>query len=180
MRANEILTELVVATGITDILKQKGYKRLGAGQDQLVFLEPGSKMVLKIFGTNESSSAGSDNLSFPQQTFVAFAKYCAANPNNEFLPYFSGWETFDFNGKRYLQIRCERMFAGSKYHVFGVLEDIADSMDDGGDPEEYLANLIDDGNWWGETVGSVITMLGSDGHIVISDPFFSGWAKREI
>jgi hypothetical protein len=23
-------------------------------------------------------------------------------------------------------------------------------------------------------------MLGSDGHIVISDPFFSGWDKREI
>jgi len=222
MRASQFLSELDVAPGIKQALKQKGYKELGHGQDQLVFLEPRSKMILKIFGTNNSNagSAGSNGLSFPQQTFKAFADYCAAHPDNEFLPYFSGWETFEFEGQRYLQIRCERLFPGTKYRaIFGMLEEIADgAKNNKNGAKAFLDDKMDDDDGWNgndqEQMGQLITMLGgeaeyyllwqtlyelgtiaerggfhidlhdenfmlgSDGHIVISDPFFSGWGKR--
>lgn len=221
MRASQFLTELSVAPGIKQVLLQKGYKELGHGQDQLVYLEPSSGLILKIFGTNKSKagSAGSNRLTFPQQTFKAFADYCAANPNNDFLPYFSGWETFEFNGKRYLQIRCERLFPGNKYSsIFSLLEEMSDRATDKngadafldfrmgddydfstdaeemgqlitmlGDKDEYykLWNTLYELNMIAERGGFVLDlhednfMLGGDGHIVISDPFFSGWRKRE-
>lgn len=218
MRASQFLSELDVAPGIKQALKQKGYKELGHGQDQLVFLEPRSKMILKIFGTNNSNagSAGSNGLTFPQQTFKAFADYCAAHPDNEFLPYFSGWETFEFEGQRYLQIRCERLFPGQKYaDFFPLLKDIADAAENSrNNAKEVLDDLINSEYSDVVDVGSLLTllggeegfyqlwdtiyqlgkiadregfrvdlhdenfMLGSDGEIVISDPFFSGWDKR--
>ena len=223
MRASQFLSELTVDTGIKQALKQKGYKELGHGQDQLVFLEPGSGMILKIFGTNRSQngSAGSNGLTFPQQTFKAFADYCAKRPDNQFLPYFSGWETFEFGGQRYLQIRCERLFPGTKYRsIFGLLEEMSSeaALHKNG-AKIFLKDKMEDDDDWGENeyerMGQLITMLGgeeqyyllwktlselgdiadrggfhvdlhdenfmlgSDGHIVISDPFFSGWGKRD-
>lgn len=223
MRAAQFLSELSVDTGIKQALKQKGYKELGHGQDQLVFLEPRTKMILKIFGTNNShnGSAGSGGLTFPQETFKAFADYCAKHPDNPFLPIFSGWETFEFKGQRYLQIRCERLFPGTKYRsVFGMLEEISSSAaNNKGGAKDFLDDKMDDDDDWGgneyDRMGQLITMLGgeaeyyllwqtlyelaaiadrggfhidlhdenfmlgSDGHIVISDPFFSGWGKRD-
>jgi len=224
MRATEFLTELEVDRGILDIMRKKGYKELGHGQDQLVFLEPRTKMILKIFGTNssQSGSAGSTGLTFPQETFKAYADFCAANPDNPFLPYFSGWETFEFKGKRYLQIRCERLFKGSQHvEFFHMLEEIARAAkNDRNGAKAYLDDMIgdpdDDYNYndvadygpmltliggeegfykfWDTLyqLGKIADrggfhvdlhdenfMLGSDGEIVISDPFFSGWGKRE-
>ena len=220
MRAAQFLSELTIASGIKQRLKNKGYKELGHGQDQLVFLEPISGMILKIFGTNSSQngSAGSGGLTFPQQTFKAFADYCAAHPDNEFLPYFSGWETFEFEGQRYLQIRCERLFPGTKYRsLFSMLESISnDAKSKRKGAKAYLSGMLDNNSWYDdEKVGTLITMLGgdegfykfwetlwqlgriarqggfqldlhdenfmlgSDGTIVISDPFFSGWGGRE-
>lgn len=215
MRAKEFLTELEVDRGIIDILIQRGYTRLGAGQDQMVFLEPDTGLVLKIFGTNGSLAAvaGSNRLTFPQRTFTAFADYCAQNPDNEFLPYFSGWETFEFNNRRYLQIRVERLFPGNDMRLFSLLAEMADAITSG---QYDLAdswikdNLKYDSSVLGELVSitgeegfhklwktleqlaliattinchmdlhSDNFMLGSDGHIVISDPFFSGWGRRE-
>lgn len=217
MRASQFLSELTVAPGIKQVLKQKGYKELGSGQDQLVYLEPKSDMILKIFGTNYSTagSAGSKGLTFPQQTFKAFADYCTTRPDNNFLPQFSGWETFEFAGQRYLQIRCERLFPGNKFRsIFGLLEEISDSaesnrngakafLDDkmgdydsadmaqlinmiGGEAEYYLLwqtlyelSVIARRGGFNMDLHDENFMLGSDGHIVISDPFFSGWGKRD-
>ena len=218
MRATEFLTELEVDRGILDIMRKKGYQELGHGQDQIAYLEPGSGMVLKIFGTNYSASgrAGSNSLTFAQRTFKAFADFCAANPDNPFLPYFSGWETFEFRGQRYLQIRCERLFKGQKYaKFFPLLEEIADAAENSrNNAKEFLDDLINSEYSDVVDVGSLLTllggeegfyqlwntinqlgkiadregfrvdlhdenfMLGSDGEIVISDPFFSGWDKR--
>lgn len=217
MKAHEIINELEVAPGIVTILTKKGYTKLGSGQDQLVFLEPGSGMILKIFGTNKGSEAGSDELTFPQKTFVAFSDYCEKNPNNEFLPYFSGWETFEFEGKKYLQIRCERLFSGTQYaKIFSLLSNIAKEAENSANgANEYIESMLGDDWHDSSTLGQLFTMLGdeagfklfwktinelgkiadsngfrmdlyadnfmlgSDGHIVISDPFFSGWGKRE-
>ena len=220
------LTELTVDPGITAALVKKGYQEVGSGQDQLVFLEPGSKMILKIFGTNKVATPGT--LSYPQKSLVAFADYCEANPNNQFLPYFSGWETFEFKGQNYLQIRTERLFPADYIrNVMHLLGQIADIMRNRPEmtPEKVLQRIDRDGieyqgygNEEQDPVGieplilmmggeeefalfiktlsdlSTIAkqqgfyldlhadnfMLGSDGHIVINDPFFSGWSKRDI
>ena len=218
MRAAQFISELEVAPGIVNTMTQKGYQKLGSGQDQLVFLEPGTGQVLKIFGTNRSGSAYSNKLTFPQQTFKAFADFCAAHPDNQFLPQFSGWETFEYGGQRYLQIRCERLFPGTKYRRwFGILEEIADEAENWKDgADDYLERWTDeDYDYDVENIGPVLTllggkegfykfwdtiyqlgkiadrngfhldlhdenfMLGSDGEFVISDPFFSGWGKRD-
>jgi hypothetical protein len=234
MKINEIikeatLTELTVDPGIAAALYKKGYREVGKGMDQLVFSEPGTKMILKIFGTNKVAKPG--KLSYPQKTFVAFAEYCAANPENQFLPYFSGWETFEFKGQGYLQIRTERLFpAEGVQNVMYALEQLVEIIksNPGITPGEvlwkvdrsrldYLGYADDETNYAGPTgIEPVMLMmggeqeyemfvntcaelaliakkngfyldlhkdnfmLGSDGHIVINDPFFSGWGKREI
>lgn len=222
------LTELTVDPGITAALVKKGYREVGKGADQLVFLEPGSKMILKIFGTNKVAKPGT--LSYPQKSFVAFAQYCEANPDNQFLPYFSGWETFEFKGQSYLQIRTERLFEDESIkNIMYALEQIVEKIKD--DPTspageilwkmdrsrvDYLGYAGDDDNPYGppgiepvmlmmggeqefelfvKTCADLALiakqqgfyldlhqgnfMLGSDGHLVINDPFFSGWSKRE-
>lgn len=220
------LTELTVDPGISAALVKKGYRVVSSGMDQLVFLEPGSKMILKIFGTNKVAKSGT--LSYPQKSFVAFAQYCEANPDNQFLPYFSGWETFEFKGQTYLQIRTERLFPAdyirNAMHLLGQIADIMRNRPEM-TPEKVLQRIDQDGLEYqtygneeqnpagieplilmigGEeefalfikTLSDLSTiakqqgfyldlhadnfMLGSDGHIVINDPFFSGWSKREI
>jgi hypothetical protein len=227
MRANEFLTELSVDTGIVKALKAKGYMapsgipnaEIPKGEDQMVFMEPGTGLILKIFGTNKSraADAGSNSLSFPQKTFTLFADYCAANPNNKFLPKFSGWETFEFKGKRYLQIRCERLYTGrNNVAFFNKLADIAKHAEYSKDgAKDYFDEMIHDGYYDVTDYGPLITLIGgeedfyefwdtiyqlgkiaysngcqldlhdenfmlnSNGGIVISDPFFSGWSKRD-
>ena len=223
------LTELTVDPGITAALAKKGYREVGKGTDQLVFAEPGTGMILKIFGTNKVARAGA--LSYPQKSFVAFADYCAANPDNQFLPYFSGWETFEFKGQNYLQIRTERLFEakGAKNMMYAMEQmvdyirqdpsltpaevlwkidrnslDIIGYADDednpagpaGVEPVILMMGGLQEFEMFVKTCSDLSTiaakngfyldlhkdnfMLGSDGHIVINDPFFSGWSKREI
>jgi hypothetical protein len=90
-------------SGIRKALEAKGYNRLGKGVDQEAYLEPGGKTVLKIFGTQGSRN----KLSADQEMFAQWADFCQKNSDNPFLPKFSGWETFEFKGKLYLQIRTE-------------------------------------------------------------------------
>ena len=85
-------------------LISKGYKYLGSGIDKQAFLEPGTGQILVIFGYGKWSKG---KFSPDQLTFANWAKYCQQHSNNPHLPRFSGWESFDYKGQRYLQIRME-------------------------------------------------------------------------
>lgn len=112
MRATEftIETELdemagKVHGGVRKELISQGYDYLGSGIDKQAFLEPGTGQVLIIFGYSKWSKG---KFSPDQLTFDKWAKYCQKNQdNNPHLPRFSGWESFDYKGQRYLQIRME-------------------------------------------------------------------------
>jgi hypothetical protein len=95
--------------GIQKALEKKGYQLLGRGNDQMAYLEPGTGYILKIFGTQ-----GGKDFSQDQKMFFKFAKFCMKNQDNPFLPRFYGYESFEFNGKVYLQIRTEQLFQNKK------------------------------------------------------------------
>lgn len=197
--------------GIRKALTAKGYKFLGKGQDQDAYLAPDGT-ILKIFGTDSDSS--DVKYSEGQQSFIDFANYCMKHKNNPFLPSFGGWERFEFKGKMYLQIRCERLFDlddGKSKYLEMPLETIADAIRR--PPKEIVNFLLRqiEGGWaygpdfaqfimyiggedqllnliaalqdlykiarqkdYGFDMHSGNFMLGSDGHIVINDPFFTG------
>ena len=96
-------------SGIRKALEKKGYKFLGRGVDQTAYLEPGTGYILKIFGTQ-----GGKDFSRDQKMFFKFAKFCMKNQDNPFLPRFYGYESFEFKGKTYLQIRTEQLFTNDK------------------------------------------------------------------
>jgi hypothetical protein len=111
-------------SGIRKALEAKGYRRLGKGVDQEAYLEPGGKTVLKIFGTQGNRN----KLSADQEMFAQWADFCQKNSDNPFLPKFSGWETFEFKGKIYLQIRTEFLKpSGELGYAISVLGRVLDS-----------------------------------------------------
>ena len=89
-------------------LVKKGYKFLGAGVEQAAFLEPGTGLVLKIFGNDY----GYNEMSHGQENFKKWADFCMQpeNKSNPFLPGYYGWTKFKYKKVTYLQIRCERLF----------------------------------------------------------------------
>ena len=111
MKIQDIITEnqqvldefSTMARGIRKALEKKGYRALGAGVDQEAYLEPNGQTVLKIFGTQGNTK----KLSADQKMFAKWADFCQRNSDNPFLPKFSGWETFNYKGELYLQIRTE-------------------------------------------------------------------------
>jgi hypothetical protein len=111
-------------SGIRKALEVKGYQRLGKGVDQEAYLEPGGKTVLKIFGTQGNQN----KLSADQKMFAKWADFCQKNSDNPFLPKFSGWETFQYKGKLYLQIRTEFLKpSGELGYAISVLGRVLDS-----------------------------------------------------
>ena len=107
-------------SGIRKALEKKGYKFLGAGVDQMAYLEPSTGYILKIFGTQ-----GGKDFSQDQKMFFKFAKFCMKNKDNPFLPRFYGYESFEFKGKTYLQIRTEQLFKNKKLqHAVSELGDV--------------------------------------------------------
>jgi len=98
MKSSEFITE----ESIAGTLRSKGYMKLGSGIDAEAWLAPDGT-VLKLIATTGKNS------------FITFANYCMANPNNPFLPKFGGWQTFklpkNMDGHTEgLQIRTERLF----------------------------------------------------------------------
>lgn len=208
MRAHDFIIESDIPNKIYNLLKAKGYKVLGSGADQAAFLEPGTGLVVKIFGTDTWTD--SPALTHEQRSFAYFASYCKANPDNPFLPNFIDWGSFMFLGKKYLQIRMERLFplAGSSGKWGDELNDIADHVGGRTSPDSYIKSKYNK-NDRAETHSQLMLhlgrdgynqlwntlvdlkriaiqkryvfdlhhenfMLGSDGHIVISDPFYAG------
>lgn len=112
------LDEAKMHPEIKVILKNKGYKYLGRGQDQDVYITPDGS-ILKIFGYEPRASGFSRG----QRSFIDFANFCQQNSENPFLPQFGGWETFKFEDQLYLQIKCERLFE------FKGAEEIATSLE---------------------------------------------------
>ena len=102
---------------INDYLEARGYKLIGSGKDQLAYLTPNKKFVLKIFGANMRKS-NKKNIPFTkdQLMFFQWANYCAQNSTNPFLPKFiegeggKPWALFDLEGRRYLQIWQEHLY----------------------------------------------------------------------
>ena len=197
MRAHEFITE----ESIDSILSSKGYKKLGSGVEAEAWLAPDGT-VLKLITTSGKNS------------FVIFANYCQANPNNPFLPQFGGWQRFKLprsidGHDEGLQIRTERLFELPKDDGLGfalaltarvarnftgtdainkIFERRLENQDDlaqlivllGG--KQGLLKLIKTINELAKIADkygyrldlhSGNFMLGSDGHIVINDPFYS-------
>ena len=210
MKIVDIITEAKMDPGIRRAMAKKGYQFLGKGQDQDVYLEPGSGLILKIFGTDYDSRAqGKIRLSEGQRSFKDFADFCMADPSNPFLPDFHGWETFVYKDSLYLQIRCERLFPikdawlGDALYLLSIWVDRRDSinliyskaLDDvgtrklimllGEDGFKQLLTTMQKLERLAHRKGYVFDlhernfMLGSDGQVVINDPFFTGAWRSE-
>ena len=217
MRADEFITEAYTDDKIRPILQKKGYKFLGKGVDQTAYLAPDG-MILKIFGTSSNAAKGSLQLTKSHKTFKAYADYCLAHQDNQFLPQFSDWNMFQFEGMPYLQIKMERLFPFEKgaRGWNDILETIAERAESSKSPqakEKFLRSYLHQSydSWTAQKAKELIShlgedgfnklwdtiydlrqvskriglsnldlhrgnfMLGSDGEIVISDPFFAGW-----
>lgn len=129
MKIKDIIAEAKMDLGLRRAMENKGYKFLGKGQDQDVYLSPYDGTIIKIFGTDLDSNAG--NYSKGQRSVIDFANYCMANSSNPFLPTFGGVERFEFKGKFYLQISTERLFEPTgKFPkgMFEILELVSDRV----------------------------------------------------
>jgi hypothetical protein len=118
-------------------LEKKGYKFLAAGVDQSAYLEPGSNMVLKVFGTQKNS----DNFSEDHLMFFKWAKFCDKHKDNQFLPKFFGYDSFIFKGNRYLQIRQEKLYDLDQ-NTADLLEAMADEVEYGNDGFNTFVKLL--------------------------------------
>lgn len=138
MRAQEFIDEQIVDEyaetdrSVIDALQQKGYHLLGSGVDQTAFAEPGTGLVLKIFGTDETNKFSRDH-----QMFFKWAEFCEKNSSNPFLPRFYGHESFMWPHQpvkgqkqhRYLMIRTEEL---DESDVAGmILSELAVEVTDG-------------------------------------------------
>lgn len=103
--SNSALDEMAgrIHVGIRQALKDKGYKYLGSGIDKQAYLEPGTGQVLVIFGYRGQYK----NFSPDQRMFIDWISYCDQHQDNPALPKFSGFESFQFRGKNYIQARME-------------------------------------------------------------------------
>jgi len=118
MKTKDIINESRMHPEIKKILKKKGYKFLGAGQDQDVYLAPDGT-ILKIFGTDRDNGKYTKG----QQSFIDFAEYCNEHKNNPFLPNILGFEQFEFpegSNQWYLQIRMERLFPFTDSKILSI------------------------------------------------------------
>lgn len=197
------LDEANIDYGIEDVMIEKGYKMLGSGMDQDAYLAPDGTVV-KIFGYPNRPRDRKK-----QQSFIDFAAFCKANPDNQFLPDIIDWARFEFKGKPYLQIRTERLFPidenypnigpvleqlvigiyhlgveGGIRHLFRMVDkndmgQFTTLVGDEADLKLFATTIeqlkkIADSKGYGLDLHSGNFMFGSDGTLVINDPFYTG------
>jgi hypothetical protein len=107
MRAGEFISEMAgeIHVGVGQELARQGYEYLGSGIDKQAYLEPGTGKVLIVFGYRR----GVEDFSPDQRMFINWINYCNKHRDNPHLPRFSGFESFKFQGKNYLQARMEKL-----------------------------------------------------------------------
>jgi hypothetical protein len=108
IRASDVMEHLeemagTINVGISQALAKKGYQYLGGGIDKQAYLEPGTGQVLIVFGYRKNYNEFSPD----QRMFIDWINYCNKNQSNPHLPKFSGFESFQFGGKNYIQARME-------------------------------------------------------------------------
>lgn len=144
MRADEFTAEMAgeIHGGVRKALMDKGYKYLGSGIDKQAYLEPSTGQALIIFGYRK----GIKDFSPDQRMFINWINYCRANENNTALPRFSGFESFEFRGKNYIQARMEplRELPMQIKDIVGYIENVADDVGNG-DIDYALQVLADEG-----------------------------------
>ncbi len=125
--------------GVRKALIDQGYKYLGSGIDKQAYLEPSTGQALIIFGYRKNI----DDFSPDQRMFIDWIKYCNANKNNPNLPKFSGFESFQFHGKNYIQARMEPLqeVTDQVKNIVNYLETVIDEISQGdiNAAFEYLA-----------------------------------------
>ena len=94
-----------INVGISQYLAKRGYQYLGGGIDKQAYLESSTGQVLIVFGYRKEYSEFSPD----QRMFINWINYCNKNKDNPHLPRFSGFETFQFQGKNYIQARMEAL-----------------------------------------------------------------------
>lgn len=106
MRAHDFTTEMAgsIHVGISQALAKKGYKYLGGGIDKQAYLEPNGQVYI-VFGYRK----GVEDFSPDQRMFINWINYCNRHQDNPHLPRFSAFETFQFQGKNYIQARMETL-----------------------------------------------------------------------
>ncbi len=75
--------------------------------------------------TDPNSQGTIFDFSPDQRMFVNWINYCNKNSNNPHLPRFSGFESFEFQGRRYIQARMEalRELPGEVGNLVGNIEE---------------------------------------------------------
>jgi hypothetical protein len=112
--------------GVRKALIDQGYKYLGSGIDKQAYLEPSTGQVLIVFGYRKNYK----DFSPDQRMFIDWINYCNENANNPHLPKFSGFESFQFHGKNYIQARMEplRETSDQVHLLVKQIDDVVDTM----------------------------------------------------
>ena len=107
-------------------MAKRGHQYLGGGIDKQAYLESSTGQVLIVFGYRKEYSEFSPD----QRMFINWINYCNKNKNNPHLPRFSGFETFQFQGKNYIQARMEalRELPDEVGYLVGNIEEVTMQM----------------------------------------------------
>jgi len=107
--------------GIRKALIDRGYKYLGGGIDKQAYLEPNGQVYI-VFGYRQGHYL---DFSPDQKMFVNWINYCNKNSDNPHLPKFSGFESFEFQGRKYIQARMETLheLPDEISHLVGGIQD---------------------------------------------------------
>lgn len=164
IRADEAIAHLeemagAIHSGVRKVLMDKGYKYLGGGIDKQAYLEPSTGQALIVFGYRK----GMKDFSPDQRMFIDWINYCNANKDNPHLPRFSGFESFEFQGKKYIQARME------------PLQELSDEM-------RRIVGYLDAVTYWAKARGleTALEKLAQYGYYNPDDNKFNAYTVKQV